>query len=54
VKVNAILDAQGTRKMGRQNLERLRNGGVDVAKYHSVLWPDPRRYNKRTHRKLLI
>jgi len=54
VKVNAILDAQGTQKMGRQNLERLRNAGVEVAKYHSGLWPDPRRYNNRTHRKLLI
>ena len=54
VKVHAILDAQGTQKMGRQNLERLRNAGVQVAKYHSVFWPDPRRYNNRTHRKLLI
>jgi cardiolipin synthase A/B len=54
VKVHAILDAQGTQKMGRQNLDRLRNAGVEVAKYHSVLWPDPRRYNNRTHRKLLI
>jgi cardiolipin synthase A/B len=54
VKVNAILDAQGTQKMGWQNLERLRNAGVEVAKYHSVLWPDPRRYNNRTHRKLLV
>jgi cardiolipin synthase len=54
VKVHAILDAQGTQKMGRQNLERLRNAGVEVAKYHSVFWPDPRRYNNRTHRKLLI
>jgi cardiolipin synthase len=54
VKVNAILDAQGTQKMGGQNLERLRNAGVEVAKYHSFFWPDPRRYNNRTHRKLLI
>ena len=54
VKVHAILDAQGTQKMGRQNLERLRDAGVEVAKYHSILWPDPRRYNNRTHRKLLI
>ena len=54
VKVNLILDAQGTQKMGRQNLERLRGAGVEVAKYHSILWPDPRRYNNRTHRKLLI
>jgi cardiolipin synthase A/B len=23
-------------------------------KYHSVFWPDPRRYNNRTHRKLLV
>src|SRR5207245_5476342 len=54
VKVNAILDAQGTQKMGRQNLERLRDAGVEVVKYHSALWPDPRRYNNRSHRKLLI
>ena len=54
VKVHAILDAQGTQKMGRQNLERLRDAGVEVAKYHSIFWPDPRRYNNRTHRKLLI
>jgi cardiolipin synthase len=54
VKVNAILDAQGTQKMGMQNLERLRSAGVNVVKYHSVFWPDPRRYNNRSHRKLLI
>jgi cardiolipin synthase A/B len=54
VKVNAILDAQGTQKMGMQNLERLRGAGVKVVKYHSVFWPDPRRYNNRSHRKLLI
>ena len=54
VKVNLILDAQGTNKMGLQNLARLRNAGVDVAKYHSLFWWDIRRYNNRTHRKLLI
>jgi cardiolipin synthase len=54
VKVNAILDAQGTNKMGLGNLSRLRNAGVDVAKYHSLFWWDIRRYNNRSHRKLLI
>ena len=54
VKVNAIFDAQGTNKMGAQNLARLRNVGVDVAKYHTLFWWDIRRYNNRTHRKLLI
>ncbi|HET9368265.1 MAG TPA: phospholipase D-like domain-containing protein [Candidatus Udaeobacter sp.] len=54
VHVNAILDAQGTRKMGSQNLARLRDAGVQVVKYHTAFWPDPRRYNNRSHRKLLI
>jgi cardiolipin synthase len=40
--------------MGMQNLEQLRNAGVQVVKYHSAFWPDPRRYNNRSHRKLLI
>ena len=54
VKVNAILDALGTIDMGLDNLARLREAGVDVVKYHSIFWLDPRRYNHRTHRKLLI
>ena len=36
VHVNAILDAQGTRKMGTENLARLREAGVEVVKYHSI------------------
>jgi len=54
VHVNAILDAQGTRKMGMENPARLREAGVEVVKYHSIFWLDPRRYNNRSHRKLLI
>ena len=54
VKVSAILDALGTYKMGRENLARLREAGVEAVKYHSIFWLDPRRYNYRTHRKLLI
>jgi cardiolipin synthase len=54
VKVSAILDAQGTRTMGMDNLARLREAGVDVVKYHSIFWIDIRRYNNRSHRKLLI
>jgi cardiolipin synthase len=54
VKVSAILDALGTLDMGSENLARLREAGVEVVKYHSIFWLDPRRYNHRTHRKLLI
>ena len=54
VAVNLILDAQGTRKMGMGNANQLRAAGAQVVKYHSAFWPDPRRYNNRSHRKLLI
>jgi cardiolipin synthase A/B len=54
VKVNAILDAQGTSKMGSENLSRLRSAGVNIEKYHSIFWLDIRRFNNRSHRKLLI
>lgn len=54
VKVNAILDAQGTGKMGSENLAKLQSAGVKVVKYHSLAWWDPRRYNNRSHRKLLV
>ena len=54
VKVSAIFDALGTHKMGRENLIRLREAGVQAVKYHSIFWLNPRRYNQRTHRKLLI
>ncbi|MDP9003336.1 MAG: phospholipase D-like domain-containing protein, partial [Verrucomicrobiota bacterium] len=54
VTVNVILDAQGTSKMGSENLENLRSAGANVVKYHSLVWLDPRRYNNRSHRKLLV
>ena len=54
VRVNAILDAQGTFTMGSENLELLRTAGVNVVKYHPVFALDLRRFNNRTHRKLLI
>jgi len=57
VKVNAILDAQGSggrQGIGKENLALLKNAGVTIEKYHPLLWWDPRRYNNRTHRKLLI
>jgi cardiolipin synthase len=54
VPVNLILDARGTQKMGMANKRQLQDSGAQIVKYHSVFWLDPRRYNNRTHRKLLI
>jgi cardiolipin synthase A/B len=54
VAVNLILDAQGTQRMGIANKKQLQDAGAQIVKYHSAFWPDPRRYNNRSHRKLLI
>ena len=54
VHVNVIVDAQGSRKMGGDNRKQLEAAGAQIVNYHSGFWPDPRRYNNRTHRKLLI
>jgi cardiolipin synthase len=54
VPVNLIVDARGSSKMGSENRKQLETAGAQVVKYHPSLLPDPRRYNNRTHRKLLI
>lgn len=53
VKVHVIIDAYGASK-SRTYHKPMREAGVDLVHYHPFLWPDPRRYNNRTHRKLLI
>ncbi len=54
VTVNAVFDAQGTGKMGRENLAELESAGVHLVKYHPLAFYDIRRYNNRSHRKLLV
>jgi cardiolipin synthase len=54
VEVNVILDAQGTAQMGAANLAMMRDAGASVQKYHHLFSLDLRRFNNRTHRKLLI
>lgn len=53
VKVHAIIDAHGGKK-GRRYFSTMRDAGVELAVYHRLLHWDPRRYNNRTHRKLLV
>jgi cardiolipin synthase len=53
VEVKVILDSQGASKVGA-NISQLQSAGATVHKYHSVFWWDLRRYNNRTHRKLLV
>ncbi len=53
VKVLVILDAHGASKSRAYN-NLLDSAGVRVVRYHPVFYPDIRRYNNRTHRKLLV
>lgn len=54
VKVRILIDAVGGRKADPLELEKLRNAGVELRLYCRPRWWNLRRFNHRTHRKLLI
>jgi cardiolipin synthase len=53
VKVHAVIDAHGGNK-GSTYFRMMREAGVELEVYHPIFWWDLRRYNNRTHRKLLV
>ena len=54
VRVRCIFDWEGTARMSIGDRNLLRDAGVEVVSYHPLQWWDVRRFNNRTHRKLLI
>lgn len=54
VKVRMLIDAMGASGGDEQNLERLSAAGVQLSVYCKPHWWNLRRFNHRTHRKLLI
>ena len=54
VKVRLLIDAMGGSGASRDCIDRLCAGGVEAAEYCSLGWWNIRRFNHRTHRKLLI
>jgi cardiolipin synthase len=55
VKVNVLVDAMGTLKFRREDLEKLRDAGVEFATYGRKHWYEVNpNINHRTHRKILI
>jgi cardiolipin synthase A/B len=54
VKVHVLLDWVGSAKMDEDLLQRMRDGGVDVERYHEPTWYNWSRMNNRTHRKVLV
>ena len=54
VKVHLMLDFIGSMKMDTAAIQRMRDAGVQVQRYHKPTWWKLARLNNRTHRKLLI
>jgi cardiolipin synthase A/B len=54
VTVRVLLDASGTKKMGEQTLQRLRESGCKVTKFHPKRLRAIGVYNERDHRKIVV
>jgi cardiolipin synthase len=54
VATRLLVDWMGSKKMGDSLLTEMRRAGVEVVHYHPLRWYNLERFNKRTHRKLLI
>lgn len=54
VQVKIILDGLGTGKLEHALIDRMREAGAIVERYHPISWWTLPRINNRTHRKLLI
>lgn len=54
VAVHVLLDWVGSRPMDPALIERMRESGIQIARYHRPSWRHMTRMNNRTHRKLLV
>jgi cardiolipin synthase len=54
VRVHVLMDWVGSAKMDQSLLEKIKQCGVEVERYHKPAWYNMTRMNNRTHRKVLI
>jgi cardiolipin synthase len=54
VEVRVLVDAIGSSGADEACFKRMANGGVEFAEYCRATWMNLRRFNQRTHRKLLV
>jgi cardiolipin synthase A/B len=54
VAVHVLLDWVGSVKMEPRLIERMKEAGVEVVRFHEPRWTDLDKLNNRTHRKLLV
>lgn len=54
VEVRLLLDASGSSRMDKELWERMKDGGVKVAKYRPLRFSNLARINSRDHRKIVV
>lgn len=54
VRVHLLLDWVGSARMEPELLERMKQAGVQVERFHAPRWWNLHRLNNRTHRKVLV
>jgi cardiolipin synthase A/B len=54
VAVHVLVDWVGSQKMDEQLIQRMKEAGVDIKRYHPLHWYHLVRFNNRTHRKVLV
>ena len=54
VRVYLIVDAVGGNSMGKEDVERLRSAGCQIATFNAPAWYSLEELNYRTHRKILV
>jgi len=54
VEVRVVLDRRGCKKLPRDLFMSMREAGCNIAWFRGIRWYNWARYNRRTHRKLLV
>jgi len=54
VKVHVLLDWVGSARLDKASLDRMKEAGVEIERYHEPHWSKLPRLNNRTHRKVLV
>jgi cardiolipin synthase len=54
VRVRVLLDALGSARMPDRLVERMKEAGCEVVRFHPLHWYTLNRANNRTHRKILV
>ncbi len=54
VTVRVVVDSEGSESMSKTLIDRMRDAGCHIEVFRTVHWDTWTRYNRRTHRRLLI